>query len=65
MTKLFYLLSDRGRINFWKLCQAFGVNPQEERDERGIHLEAIIEEDEIAEVMQEIPNYTISKEGRE
>ena len=62
MTKLFYLLSDRGRINFWKLCRAFGVNPQEPKEEE-IHVE--IKEEEIAEVMTEIPNYTISKEGRE
>ena len=58
------LLSDRGRVNFWKLCQEFGVNPHEEPDERGIHVEAKIE-DEIAEIMAEVPNYTISKEGRE
>lgn len=59
------LLSDQGRVNFWKLCQEFGVDPQEQLDERGIHVEARVEEDEIAEIMQEVPNYTISKEGRE
>ena len=65
MTKLFYLLSDRGRVNFWKLCQAFGVNPQEQKEEE-IHVEARVEDaEEMAKLMEEAPNYTISKQGRE
>ena len=38
------LLSDEGRVNWWRLCKEFGVNPdQVEKDERRIHLQGKLE----------------------
>jgi len=61
------LLSDKGRVNWWKLCKDFGVNPEQpETDKRGIRCETVMESDaEISKLMQEAPNYTIDAQGRE
>ena len=64
MTELWKILTDRGRVNWFLLCQQHDVTLSE-NDERDISIQTKVEDlEEIAKIMQEPPNYTISKQGR-
>jgi hypothetical protein len=44
MAKFCKLLSDKGRVNWWRLCKEFDVNPElPQKEERRIHLEGKLE----------------------
>ena len=64
MAELWQILTDRGRVNWFLLCQQHDVILSE-NDEREVRIETKVEGlEEIAKIMQEPPNYTISEQGR-
>ena len=63
MAKFCKFLSDRGRVNWWRLCKEFGVDAEQpekdEKDERRIHLQGKLESlEEIDRLMRQVPNPT-------
>ena len=59
-------LSDRGRVNWWKLCREYGVSVPKEKDERRIHVEGKMEDlEEIAKLMAQRPGYTMESRERD
>ena len=66
MAKFCKLLSDKGRVNWWKLCKEYDVNPdQPKKEERGIQFQLVGESlEEIDHFMRETPNYTMESQAR-
>ena len=64
MIAFYKLLTDRGRVNWFLLCQQHDV-VLSERDERGVRIETKMENlEEIKDIMEEAPPYTITTNGR-